>query len=232
MTATEDRPGKKLYHQYCPVTRALDVIGERWTLLIVRDLLLGTDRFNDLARGLPGLSRSLLAKRLRQLTDAGLVEQLDGRYLMTPAGQDLLPVVMGVGEWGARWVFGEPPQEEELDPTLLVWWIHGRLDASGLPDRQVVLQVRFTDDRKRFWILLGHGEATVCDADPGFPVDVTISADVSSLYQMWLGRLPVREALRSGRVSFEGPTALTRRMPDVLQLSPMHPAVSRHVTAG
>jgi DNA-binding HxlR family transcriptional regulator len=210
------------YGQYCPIARALDVLGERWTLLIVRDMLVGTSRFNDLARGLPGLSRSLLSKRLRQLERAGLVERLDGEYLLTDAGNDLRPLVFGFGSWGAKWTFGDP-DPDELDPELLVWWMHTRLDTSHLPsaDRRFVLHVRFEDDRRQFWIVVEHGDASVCLTDPGFDVDVTITADVATLYQVWLGRRDVRDAVRRGELRFDGPRPLTRRMPDVLRLSPI-----------
>ncbi|MFQ6392848.1 winged helix-turn-helix transcriptional regulator [Nocardia sp. KC 131] len=210
------------YGQYCPISRALDVLGDRWSLLILRDLLLGTARFNDLARGLPGLSRSLLTKRLRQFERAGLVEKLSGQYLLTNAGRDLEPILFGLGEWGARWTFGDP-EPEELDAALLVWWMHNRLDTSKFPGKRQVLGVRFTDEPRRFWIVVEFGVASVCDADPGYPVDVTITADVGSLYQVWLGRLPLPHAIRTGRVEFTGPSALTRHMPAVLRLSPVAP---------
>lgn len=208
------------YGQYCPISRALDLVGERWSLLILRDLLLGTTRFNDLARGLPGLSRSLLAKRLRQFERAGLVERLVGEYLLTDAGRELEPILFGLGEWGARWTFGAP-LDDERDPALLVWWMHRRVDTSSFPGRRHVLLVRFTDDVRRFWIVLEAGVPSVCESDPGYPVDVAISSDVASLFQVWLGRLPLAHALRTGRVAFTGPPALTRRMPSVLRLSPV-----------
>lgn len=208
------------YGQYCPISRALDLLGERWTLLVVRDLLVGATRFNELARGLPGLSRSLLAKRLRQLEAAGIVERLDGEYLLTPAGKDLEPIVFGLGEWGAQWTFGDP-DPEELDAQLLVWWMHTRLDTSHLPGRRNVLQVRFTDDPRRFWIVIEAGTPSVCLVDPGYEVDVAMVSDVSTLYRVWLGRTPLRDAIRAGSITFEGPAALVRRMPDVLQLSPV-----------
>ncbi len=210
--------------QYCPVSRAVDVLGERWTMLIVRELLVGTTRFNDLARGMPGLSRSLLTKRLRQLERAGLVERLDGEYHLTEAGAALKPVVFSLGEWAARYIFGDP-RPSELDAELLVWWMHKRLDTTHLPARRTVLHVRFTDDPRRYWIVVDADGPSVCDADPGFAVDVTITADVATLHRVWLGREPINQAVRAGGLAFEGPRALTRRMPDVLQLSLMADAV-------
>jgi DNA-binding HxlR family transcriptional regulator len=213
------------YGQYCPISRALDLLGERWSLLIVRDMLVGTTRFNDLARGLPGLSRTLLAKRLHQFERAGLLERVGREYLLTEAGRELEPIVFGIGEWGARWTFGDP-DPAELDPRLLVWWMHKRLDTSGLPGKRQVFRIRFTDDRRPFWIVIESGDPSVCLVDPGFEVDVTITSDVGSLMQVWLGHLPVKDAIRSGRLRFEGPGALTRRMPAVLRLSPVADIVS------
>ncbi|MFC8044593.1 winged helix-turn-helix transcriptional regulator [Nocardia sp. NPDC057353] len=210
------------YGQYCPISRALELLGERWSLLILRDLLLGSTRFNDLARGLPGLSRSLLAKRLRQFERAGLVEKAGVRYLLTEAGTDLEPVLFGLGEWGAKHTFGAP-NPDELDADLLVWWMHTRLDTAALPGFRHVFAVRFTDDVRRFWIVVDRGAPSVCTTDPGFEVDVTITADVAGLYQVWLGRMPVGHAVRTGRVAFAGPSSVTRRMPQVLRLSPVAP---------
>jgi len=212
------------YGQYCPVTRAVEVLGERWSLLIVRDMLCGTTRFNDLARGLPGLSRTLLSKRLRQLQHAGIVEKHREEYVLTPAGEDLRPIVFGLGEWGVRWQFGEP-RAEELDPELLMWWVHRRLDLSHLPDRRVVLAFRFRDRRERYWIVADSQGPSICHVDPGFEVDALVETDLSTLYQVWLGRLGLREAMRSGRLEIHGLPAVVRRLPSVLELSPMAPPV-------
>jgi DNA-binding HxlR family transcriptional regulator len=213
------------YGQYCPIARALDVLGERWSLLILRDMLVGATRFNDIARGLPGLSRSLLSKRLGQFERAGLIDRLDGEYVLSPAGRQLEPIVFGLGAWGARWSFGDPT-DIELDPELLVWWMHKRLDVSQLPTRRTVLHVRFTDDPRRFWIVVEATGPSVCMSDPGFDVDVTITSELESLYLVWLGKVPLQHAMRTGSITFDGPRALTSRMPQVLQLSPVADLVS------
>src|SRR4029453_17591653 len=117
----------RTYAQYCPIVRAVDVLGERWTLLIVRDMLVGSTRFNEISRGLPGLSRALLTKRLRQLETAGIIERHDdGSYALTPAGKDLEPIVFGLADWGARHAFGDP-EPEELAPEGLMGGVAGRL---------------------------------------------------------------------------------------------------------
>lgn len=146
------------YGQYCPLSRALDVLGERWSLMIIRDLYAGTSRFNDLARGLPGLSRGLLSRRLRQLEAAGVVDHVDGHYRLSPAGRDLEPVLFGLGTWGARWAFGDPVPAE-LDPDLLVWWMRDRIDTSPWPGERHVIHIAFTDDKRQYWIVVERGEA-------------------------------------------------------------------------
>lgn len=214
------------YSQYCPIARAVDALGERWSLLLLRDMLLGATRFNDLARGLPGMSRTLLTKRLRQLERAGVIEHIGSEYLLTPSGEELRPLVFGLGEWAAKWTFGDP-EPSELDAQLLVWWMHGRLDTSILPERRCVLEVRFSDDRRRFWLVAERGaETSMCLVDPGFDTDVTISTDLRSLYEVWLGRLPMSEAVRSGRLSFDGSRTVVRLMPDLLLLSPVAETVA------
>lgn len=217
--------GSAGYGQYCPIARALDVLGERWSLLIVRDMLVGSTRFNDLARGLPGLSRSVLSKRLRQLERAGIVERVGQEYLLTEAGLGLEPIVFGLGAWGARWTFDEP-DPEQLDPEVLVWWMHTRLDTTGFPGRRKVFHIEFTDDPRRFWIVIENDRPSVCLTDPGFDVDVTIASDLVALHGVWLGRLPLADAVRAGRLEFRGPAPLVRRMPAVLQLSPVASLVS------
>lgn len=203
------------------------MLGERWALLILRDMIVGSTRFNDLARGLPGLSRTLLTKRLRQFEHAGLVEREGNQYLLTEAGRALEPIVFALGEWGAKWAFGDP-RSDELDAELLVWWMHTRLDTSGFPGKRHVLHLRFTDDSRQYWIVVESGVPSVCHADPGYDVDVSIVGDVRTLHEVWLGRLPMKDALVSGRLEFVGSSAWTRRMPSVLRLS----AMAAYVRAG
>lgn len=214
------------YGQYCPVSRALEVIGERWALLIVRDLICGTTRFNDLARGLPGLSRTLLAKRLRQLERAGVVRRDDGRYVLTAAGQELEPVVLGLGGWGATWAF-EDPRPDELDPELLVWWMHARLDTSELPGSRHVLRFDFTDDPRDYWVVIDRGVPSVCTSDPGYDVDLLVRSSVADLYRVWLGRVPISSAVRYRLMELTGTREWTSRIGTILQLSPVAALVPR-----
>lgn len=220
------------YGQYCPITRSLEVLGDRWTLLVVRDLLVGATRFNELARGLPGMSRGLLSKRLDQLERDGLVVRADGAYLPTPACEELRPLIFGLAEWGARWAFGEP-RPDELDPTVLMWWIRGGIDADRLgpagPGRErTVLHVRVPDARRtRFWFVVTPGDVSLCFTDPGFEVDATVETSLSVLYQVWLGVVALPAAVRDGLVTLTGRRETVRRLPGALRLSPVAPFVAR-----
>ncbi|MEQ8840501.1 MAG: winged helix-turn-helix transcriptional regulator [Acidimicrobiales bacterium] len=193
----------KSYGQYCPISRTAELLGDRWTIHIVRDLLTGTNRFNELIRGNPGLSRALLTRRLRQLTMAGVVEQAeDGSYWLTESGRALEPIVFGLATWGARWVLGEPAIDE-LDPDLLLWWLHRQLDATELPQPRFTVYVQLADHPKRYWIVV-EGEASICLADPGFEVDVTLRTDRAALYRTYLGKNSLAEANRRGDVELVG----------------------------
>lgn len=216
------------YGQYCPITRAVEVLGERWSVLILRDMLVGATRFNELARGNPRLSRTLLSKRLRQLEHAGVIEHVDDEYLLTPAGKDLRSVVFGLGEWGAKWQFDDP-RNSELDPELLMWWVHGRLDYSQMPDRRLVFEFRFSDQPQWFWILKDSQGPSICLHDPGFGVDAIVQTDLSTMYQVWLGKLPLRSAVKDGRLELRGAPAIIRRLPATLELSPIADVVTAAV---
>lgn len=210
----------KSYGQYCPISRTAELLGDRWTIHIVRDLLTGTTRFNELVSGNPGLSRALLSRRLQQLIRADVVAQDDqGHYGLTAAGRDLEPVVFGLATWGARWRFGEP-EPDELDPDLLLWWLHRRLDPSALPRPRFTIHVHFTDHPKHYWIVVEH-EASICLADPRFEVDVTLRTDRATLYRTYLGHTPLSDAYRDGRVDLTGSKRSIRAFLDAFVPSPV-----------
>ncbi len=214
----------RTYAQYCPIVRAVEVLGERWTLLIVREMLTGARRFNEMARGLPGLSRALLARRLRQLEAAGLVERADdGGYDLTRAGEDLRPLVFGLAEWGARHAFGDP-RPEELDPETLMWWFHGRIDTAEVP-RRAVVQVDITDSRRLFWLVIEPQDASVCYTDPGFDIDAVMRAELATLYQVWEAEIELLDAVRTGDVELTGARWVVAGLPRWLLLSPVAPIV-------
>lgn len=207
------------YAQYCPVVRAVEVLGDRWTLLIVREMINGATRFNELSRGLPGLSRALLSRRLRQLQHAGLVRHAADGYALTRAGADLRPLVFGLADWGARYAFGDP-KPEELDPELLMWWMHGRVDTTDI-EKRAVIQVEIADRRRTFWLVLEPGDASVCYTDPGFDIDAVLAADLPTLYRMWLGEIELLDAVRAGSIDLTGARWIVRGLPGWLRLSPI-----------
>ena len=215
------------YQQYCPVARASEVLADRWTLLIVRELVLGSRRFNEIERGLPGISRSLLASRLRDLEQSGVVERLPGlhsnvaEYHLSDAGRDLKPVVEAFGAWGARWAFGEP-RPEELDAALLVWKIHQRIDRELLPESRTVVEFDFTGPRgRRVWLVLEPREVSVCVTPPRFDPSLIVRADLALFYRVWLGHLDYDAAVRGRSVTVEGPPMLARQLPRWFLWSPM-----------
>lgn len=211
------------YAQYCPISRALDLVGDRWSLMIVRDMIVGSTRFNEIARGLPGLSRGLLSRRLRQLEAGGIVERHDGGYRLTTAGAELRPLLWGLAEWGAVHAF-DPPRAEELDPDLLMWWMQSNVDT-GTVGRRTVVQIHMPDVRRHYWLVIEPGDASVCRADPGYEVDALLRGELAWLYRMWLGETDLTAALRAGTVHLEGSRQLTRDLTRLLSLSPVAPVV-------
>lgn len=225
----------ELYKQYCPIVRAVEILGDRWTPLIIREFILGTHRFNDLERGLPGISRPLLSKRLRHLEQAGVIERRlapNGKwteYHLTAAGHELEPVMDALGSWGARWAFGDPRKQEQ-DPALLLWWMRRGIHRHLLPSRRIVIRFDVRGSRRsRLWLLLEPKDISVCLKDPGFDVDLTVTAHVADLYRAWLGRILLSEALRNGIIQVDGLPALVRAFPRWLQLSPIAEEVHTNV---
>jgi len=220
------------YGQYCPIAKAVEILGDRWTLLIVRDLLTGTCHFNDLERGLPGISRGLLADRLRRLERLALVEKVElenGRqrtaYYPTKACQELRAVINELLVWGARWAF-EEPEEQDLDPTLLMWWMRDRVCVAELPEHRVVVRFDFTGAKyEKFWLVLTKGDVSLCLTDPGFELNVVVTADLSAFFQIWLGRVSYFDALRDGRVEVDAIPRLADAFPTWFAYSLAAPAV-------
>jgi DNA-binding HxlR family transcriptional regulator len=203
------------YAQYCPVAKASEILGDRWTLLIVREMLGGASGFNELQRGLPGISRSVLAERLRALERAEILERRTGPkgrtlgYRLTPGGRDLEPVVQALGEWGVTWSFTDP-RPEELDPDLLIVWMARHVDREQLPRDRSVVQFDFRDPAKRYWMVLEPSEVSVCLQHPGFEVDLEVTVDTATLYRVYLGRAQLGSAMRAGKLTMTGLRTLQR----------------------
>lgn len=213
------------YHQFCPVAKAMELLDERWTMLVVRELVAGSARFNDLRRGVPRMSPSLLSRRLSQLMRAGVVERTSGpsdvRYVLTPAGQELAPVVQALGAWGIRWI-GELG-DADLDPKLLLWDMHRNVDHAAAPSARTVVQFRFSDvptKLRDWWLVITSDDVDVCDADPGFDVGVTVTTPLRVMTRIWRGDTRWSDAVRSGELDVAGPITLKTTLPQWFSLSP------------
>jgi DNA-binding HxlR family transcriptional regulator len=217
------------YKQFCPVAKASEVLAERWTLLIVREMLMGSTRYGELQWGIPGIPRSLLAQRLRSLELAGIVEIHPGdrrgnEYVLTAAGEELLEVIEKLGEWGERWVNHDISDEEVVDASLLMWDMRRRINWENVPPERVT--VRFDIEGARhnaYWLVLHRGEAEVCLQDPGYDVDLHVESDTRTLHLWWLGRLPYTSGVREGRIRLDGPRRLVSGFPSWLATSVFAP---------
>lgn len=199
------------YGQFCAVARALDVVGERWTLLIVRELLLGASTFTDIRRGLPRIPRASLSARLRTLRAAGVID--DG-YRLTEAGTALAPVVRELARWAVV-TESAALTEDDLDTAALTWDIQRRIDTGVLPDRTVVLAIEFTDRTapdNRYWLHLSRTGVNLCRQDTGAPVDVWLTAPTLPVTTWWLGEKPWAHLLRQPGVRVHGERVLQRQM--------------------
>jgi DNA-binding HxlR family transcriptional regulator len=230
------------YGQFCPIAQAAEVLTERWTPLVLRELALtGSRRFNDIQRGVPLMSSSLLTKRLRQLERAGIVERrqrLDGKgseYDLTQAGAELGPVLAQIGLWSERWL-RRPIFEATPDTGLLMWWVRGTVKTDELPSGRTVVHFHFRgapEKLRHFWLVLP--DADLCLSDPGFGVDLTVRADATALTAVWVGDRALSDALRAGEVELDGRRVLVRSFPSWFGLHPLfagveHPADRPRVT--
>lgn len=218
------------YGQFCPVAIAAEVLAERWTLLVLRELVTGSSRFNDIHRGVPLMSASLLSDRLRRLEQFGLIEKRllpDSRvhgYFPTEAGQALQPIIMSIGTWGLKYM-KNTFAAQNLDPNLLIWDMKRWLRPDLLPAGRVVIRIDLTNVRgvrQHYWLVKSDNEyeVDVCLHDPGHPVDVVVCADIESLTRVWLGDYAPESAVRDGRIVLDGKTSLRMSFYDWIGLSP------------
>jgi DNA-binding HxlR family transcriptional regulator len=214
------------YGRFCPVALASEVLADRWTPLIIRELILGNTRFNDIARGLPGISRSLLVQRLRHLERKGVVElapSATGRgneYHLTPAGKDLEDVVLVLGRWAIEWLYDELAPHE-VDLVTLTWWMHRRINEERLPAERVVIEFDHTaPTRQAIWMVLERGEASVCIHHPGFDPDVLVTTTTPALAEVFQGYDSWARAVSTGDIRVDGPSRLVRSFPHWFLWSP------------
>ncbi len=215
------------YGQYCPLSMAAEIIGTRWTLLILRELLEGSTSFNDISRGVPLMSRTLLSQRLKEFEEAGLVTRIDagkGRsspYQLTEAGRALGTVVRSIAEWGQEWIDTEPSLED-VDTDFLMWDM--RRNVRRLPDfpDRFVVHFHFPDAPEKktdHWLVMGRDEVDLCYIDPGYDVDVAIEASMKDMTRVWMGWLAIEEAVDCGLIHVNGPSRYIRNVQSWLGLS-------------
>ncbi|HSS64220.1 MAG TPA: helix-turn-helix domain-containing protein [Gammaproteobacteria bacterium] len=214
------------YGQFCPVAKASEILAERWTPLVLRELLCGSRHFNDLRRGVPLMSPSLLSKRLKELEGAGIIDRLEAdngqtEYRLTPAGRELRPIIMQLGEWGLRWVrqrFGN----NDLDPAVLMWDLRRRAHPEAFPPGLTVVKFEISDvpaGKRDWWVLSGPEGVDVCISDPGFEPSLYVAAPMAMLARVWLGDCSLTKAVESGNLRLTGAAQLKRRLRAWLGLS-------------
>lgn len=198
------------YGQFCTVARGAEALCERWTPLVVRELLCGSRRFNDLHRGVPRMSTSLLAQRLRHLEDIGVVRRSAAgkvwEYSLTEAGEELRPIIMALGHWGARWI-GSRLRDDALDAGLLMWDIRRFARLEEFPPHPVVVHFRFRDARpgeEQWWLVVEQGVADLCRDDPGRDLTLVVDSTVRALTEVWSGDRSPQEVLRANDLRVDG----------------------------
>lgn len=214
------------YRQFCPVAMAAEILCSRWTVLVVRELLVGSTRFNELRKGLPRMSPALLSKRLKELEEAGIVARTAGageaaRYELTEAGRELEALVMSMGIWGQRWIESRS-MLNNLDPALLMWDMHRNVRPEKTGRARAVVQFVYRDlasGKRDWWLVIDGGLVELCYLDPGKDVDLLVVAELATMTQIWLGHLSLEEAVRARRVGLEGDPGLKRTMASWLGLS-------------
>jgi DNA-binding HxlR family transcriptional regulator len=219
---------RKGYGQFCPVAKAAEIFAERWTPLVLRELIVGSRRFNELRRGLPLMSSALLSQRLKELEYAGILEHRGGvrknaEYHLTEAGQELRPVIEALGFWGARWMRSRVTSED-YDPRLLMWDIRRNIDVERLPGGQrtvIAIDLQGAEPAlRRWWLVVDAGEVDLCLKDPGYEVNLHLSAELRAMVEVWTGSQSMGEAMRAGKLTFEGSRTLASSFRKCLKLSP------------
>jgi DNA-binding HxlR family transcriptional regulator len=229
------------YGQYCPIAKALELLAERWTLLIVRELLMGSHRFNELRRGVPLIAPSVMSQRLKILADHGIIlrEPEPGarayQYRLTAAGEELRPLIMQLGTWGQRWSRSRMASHD-LDASFLMWDIRRNLHLEDLPE-QAVIYFEFPDARKgmkQWWLVVQRGEADLCLEDPGREVDIMLVSSLQVMTQIWMGDITLAHARATGKLKVTGASALVRNVGKWLGASPfahVAPAMQREAVS-
>ncbi len=227
------------YGQFCPVAMAAEIFCSRWTALVLRELLSGSTRFNDLRRGVPLMSPTLLSKRLKELEGAGVVTTVPTaqpgivEYRLTEAGEELRPVVMSLGIWGQRWVESSLSLKN-LDPSLLMWDMRRSLDPTPLPPRRCTINFLFPEvksAKRAWWLVIDEGKVDLCATNPGFEIDLYVRSSLRSMTAVWMGVSTVQKEIEAGEIELIGDQGLAQSMQRWLGLSPFAKEKGRRLSA-
>ena len=218
------------YRQFCPVAMAAEILATRWTIVLLRELIAGSTRFNELRRGVPRMSPALLSQRLKELEQAGIVQRFPSNsepgvfeYRLTESGRELGPVIEGFGCWGQRWVTTELSLEQ-LDGSLLMWDMRRNLITDPMPRRRSVIQFRYPEQpakERSYWLIVEPGSPVdLCSMDPGFDVDLYVSTDLRTMTAIWMGLDTAHAAIADERMILTGERQLADSIESWLGLSP------------
>ena len=215
------------YGQFCPVAMAAEIFCSRWTALVLRELLTGSTRFNDLRRGVPRMSPALLSKRLKELQTAGIIVASPNdsgvvEYRLSPAGEDLRSVIMGLGFWGQRWVESDISLKN-LDPSLLMWDMRRHLVPEPLPPGRCTIQFQYPElpnPKKNWWLVIQSGQVDLCGFDPGYDIDLLVRSPLKVMTAIWMGIVAIRREVEAGSVELEGDPSIAGAMQKWMGLSP------------
>ena len=222
-----ERTEQGSYGQFCPVAMAAEIVCSRWTALVLREMLCGSTRFNDLRRGVPRMSPTLLSKRLKELVEAGVISAGPAspggvvEYKLTEAGEELRPVIMSLGIWGQRWVESSISLKN-LDPSLLMWDMRRNLAPAPLSGRRCTVNFLYPElsaGRKSWWLVIENGNVDLCGVDPGYEVDLYVRASLRSMTAVWMGISTLKAEIDAGAIELDGDKALARSMHEWLGLS-------------
>lgn len=217
------------YGQFCPVAKAAEILATRWTPLILREMICGSSRFNEIHRGVPLMPRALLSKRLKELQAAGVVERNPGNaggvaaYQLTPAGEELRPIIISMGAWGQRWV-ESAVDGPDWDAGILMWDMHRRIDTALLGKGRKVLQFEYADapdEMRLWWLLIEDAAVDLCVSEPGFEVDLYVLTDVRTMANVWIGKDSLLRALSDEDIVVHGDAHLRQKFSRMLRLSPI-----------
>lgn len=210
------------YKQFCPIAKATEILGEKWTILIVREILMGASRFNEIQRGLGDISPALLTNRLKSLESNNMIvrRKIPGQrgfeYFPTEATENLLPVLVSLGEWGLTWA-RHTLWEGDFDVEFLMTYLERSIDPTKIAGNEAVILFKFKDlaatkEQSDFWVVVENDDVQLCLTEPGRDVNVYFNCTVRTMHDVWMGDRTYKQAISDGDLIVEGEPGLTRNI--------------------